>query len=94
MILVVMQQLTDRVKYEPEFFAIGLANLEKMGGTELRQMGPLVAVTEWKSLPTTPPAPQPARSLAGSRIHDRSDCRRRNRLVFLPVSSCQEMKIF
>jgi len=36
---------------------------EKMEGTELRQIGPLVAVTEWKSLPTTTPAPQPARSL-------------------------------
>jgi hypothetical protein len=36
---------------------------EKMEGTELRQIGPLVAVTEWKSLPTTPPTPQPARSL-------------------------------
>ncbi|MCY2973394.1 MAG: hypothetical protein NTW52_01875 [Planctomycetota bacterium] len=36
---------------------------ENMEGTELRQIGPLVAVTEWKSLPTTPPAPQPARSL-------------------------------
>jgi hypothetical protein len=36
---------------------------EKMERTELRQIGPLVAVTEWKSLPTSQTAPQPARSI-------------------------------